>query len=162
MKHAITIIIFNEVETKDLCTVRCSSTSKKGLLFCSFEVCRVSRPSYLDRLWSKFEHYCFNPNKAFLTIESLDSIQDTRLRLARFSSLDLRWWKYCTLYHVQTMKIWMINKLVKSAALEHALIGITEGRGVDCYQGAYSYFWLGLNKWIKFILEISIFKIIQY
>ena len=27
-------IIFNEVETKDLCTVRYSSTSNKGLLFC--------------------------------------------------------------------------------------------------------------------------------
>ena len=46
-------IIFNEVETKDLCTVRYSSTSNKDLLFCSFEVLPMaSRPSYLDRLWS--------------------------------------------------------------------------------------------------------------
>ena len=43
-------IVFNEVETKDLCTVRYSSTSNKGLLFCGFEVCRDARPSYLYRL----------------------------------------------------------------------------------------------------------------
>jgi hypothetical protein len=43
-------IIFNKVDTKDLCTVRYSSTSNKGFLFCGFEVCQASRPSYLDRL----------------------------------------------------------------------------------------------------------------
>jgi hypothetical protein len=32
-------ILFNEVETKDLCTVRYNSTSNKALLFCCFEVC---------------------------------------------------------------------------------------------------------------------------
>jgi hypothetical protein len=31
--------------------VRYHSTSNKGLLFCSFEVCLASRTSYLDRLW---------------------------------------------------------------------------------------------------------------
>ena len=31
--------------------MRYSSTSNKGLLVCGFEVFRVSRPSYLDRLW---------------------------------------------------------------------------------------------------------------
>ena len=38
------IIFYNEVETKDLRTVRCSSscsTSNEGLLFCGFEVCRL-------------------------------------------------------------------------------------------------------------------------
>jgi hypothetical protein len=42
-------IIFNEVETKDLCTVRYSSTSNRGLLFRGFEVCRDSGLSYLYR-----------------------------------------------------------------------------------------------------------------
>ena len=56
-------IIFNEVETKDLCTVRYSSTSNNGLLFCGFEVCPASRPSYLDRLCiflSRWElYFCY-------------------------------------------------------------------------------------------------------
>ena len=49
MKRTTTMIIFNEVETKDLCTVRYGLTSNKVLLFCSFEVCRASRPSHFDR-----------------------------------------------------------------------------------------------------------------
>ena len=46
------LIISNEVETKDLCTVRYSSTSNKALLFCGFEVFRAFRSSYLHRLCS--------------------------------------------------------------------------------------------------------------
>jgi hypothetical protein len=40
-------IIFNEIETKDLCTLRYNSTSNKVLIFCGFEVRQASRPSYL-------------------------------------------------------------------------------------------------------------------
>jgi hypothetical protein len=43
------LIIFHEVETKDLCTVRYNSTSNKALLLCGFEVCQASRSSYLHR-----------------------------------------------------------------------------------------------------------------
>jgi hypothetical protein len=52
VKRATTIIVFNEVEIKDLCRVRYSSTSYKGLLFCGFEHCWASRPSHLDRVCS--------------------------------------------------------------------------------------------------------------
>ena len=50
MKRTTTMIIFNEVETKDLCAVRYGLTSNKVPLFCGFEVCRASRPSHFDRL----------------------------------------------------------------------------------------------------------------
>jgi hypothetical protein len=47
-------VIFNEVVTKDLYTVRYSLISNKGLLFCGFKVSRASKPSsYLDRLWAR-------------------------------------------------------------------------------------------------------------
>ena len=46
------MLSYKDNQTKDLCTVRYSSTSKKGLLFCDFEVCWASSPSYLHRLWS--------------------------------------------------------------------------------------------------------------
>jgi hypothetical protein len=45
VKSTTTIMIFNEVETKDLFTVRHSSTSNKGLLLCDFDVCRQPSPS---------------------------------------------------------------------------------------------------------------------
>jgi hypothetical protein len=49
--------------------VRYSSTSNKGLLFCGFEVCRASRPSYLDRRCSIIlkHHLCFS-NGSFSSI----------------------------------------------------------------------------------------------
>jgi hypothetical protein len=49
-------IIFNESEIKDLCSVhevQFNIKQFKGLLFCGFEVCRHSRPSYLNRLWPR-------------------------------------------------------------------------------------------------------------
>jgi hypothetical protein len=57
MKCAVTM---NNVETKELCSVRYSSTSNKSLLFCGFEVFRDSRSSYLNRLWSMVNAYRHN------------------------------------------------------------------------------------------------------
>jgi hypothetical protein len=37
MKRTTTMIIFNEVETKDLCAVRYGLTSNRVLLFCSLK-----------------------------------------------------------------------------------------------------------------------------
>jgi hypothetical protein len=56
-------IIFNEVDTKDLCMVIYSSTSNKGLLYCSFGVFELPNHSnhawYLDRLYDLLV-LCFN------------------------------------------------------------------------------------------------------
>ena len=70
-------IIFNKVETKDLCTVRYSSISNKGLLFCNFEVCRASRPAYLDRPRS---HALFVDLRIFSRLTS-SNIQSTLMQL---------------------------------------------------------------------------------
>jgi hypothetical protein len=73
-------IIFNEVETKNLCTVRYCSTSNKGLLFCSFEVYRASRPSHPDLSMAWTLIY----NRRYLNIAiSIEMTWDTNCNLPR-------------------------------------------------------------------------------
>jgi hypothetical protein len=64
----------NKVETKDLCTVRYSSTSNKDLLFCGFEVCQASTPSYLDRP-QRIDHGVENELARLLCSLTFDELQ---------------------------------------------------------------------------------------
>lgn len=56
------LIIFNEIETKDLCTMRYCSTSTKNLLYCDLEGCRAASwplynlTDYDFGMKTKFEH----------------------------------------------------------------------------------------------------------
>jgi hypothetical protein len=74
MARATTMKVFNKVETKDLCTVRYSSTSNKDLLFCGFEAYRASRPSYFDRP-QRIDHGVENELARLLCSLTFDELQ---------------------------------------------------------------------------------------
>jgi hypothetical protein len=49
------LYLMTEVETKDSCTVRYSSTSNNAFYFVALKFAGLLRPSYLDKLWSTAE-----------------------------------------------------------------------------------------------------------